>query len=127
MINNQGRVLLRQPTGNFDGYAWTFPKGRPEPGESHEQAALREMLEETGHETTIRTRLPGEYEGGTTRNIYFLMEPGRRVQEPDHETAKVRWVNPGEARVLIGQTQSLPGRERDLKLLAAVTNAQKEN
>ena len=85
------------------------------------------MLEETGHETTIRTRLPGEYEGGTTRNIYFLMEPGRRVQEPDHETAEVRWVNPEEAHVLIGQTQNLPGRERDLKVLATVTNVQQVN
>ena len=125
LINDQGKVLLRQPTGNFDGYAWTFPKGRPELGETPEQTALREVLEETGHEATIRTRLSGEYDGGTTRNIYFLMEPGRCVQKPDHETAEVRWVNPEEAHVLIGQTQNLPGRERDLKVLAAVTNAQK--
>jgi 8-oxo-dGTP pyrophosphatase MutT (NUDIX family) len=27
---------------------WTFPKGKLEPGESHEQAAVREVREETG-------------------------------------------------------------------------------
>jgi hypothetical protein len=46
--------------------------------------------------------------------------PGLRVQEPDDETAEVRWVNPEEARTLIGQTENLPGRERDLKILETV-------
>ena len=27
VFDKAGRVLLRKPTGEFDGYAWTFPKG----------------------------------------------------------------------------------------------------
>ena len=42
------RLLLRKPTGHFGGYFWTFPKGRIDPGESPEEAALRETLERGG-------------------------------------------------------------------------------
>ena len=52
VINDQGEILLREPRNHFDGYVWTFPKGRPEkeqrPGETPEETAFREVLEETG-------------------------------------------------------------------------------
>jgi hypothetical protein len=41
LIDTNGRVLLRRPKSDFDGYVWTFPKGRPDAGETPEQAALR--------------------------------------------------------------------------------------
>ena len=43
-----GRLLLRRPSGGFDGTAWTFAKGRPDPGEKPEQTALREVLKKPG-------------------------------------------------------------------------------
>ena len=119
LINDRG-VLLRQPTGRFDGYAWTFPKGRPVPGESHEQTALREVLEETGWEARIIASLDCEWEGSTTRNIYFLMEPIRQVQEPDEETAELRWASPFDALKLIRETTNEAGRARDLSVLGPV-------
>ena len=48
VVDAKGRILLREPSGHFDGYVWTFPKGRPQPGETAEEAALRETREETG-------------------------------------------------------------------------------
>ena len=33
VIDVWGRLLLRTPTNHFDGYVWTFPKGRQAPGE----------------------------------------------------------------------------------------------
>ena len=32
VIDAKGRVLLRRPKGDFDGYVWTFPKGQPDLG-----------------------------------------------------------------------------------------------
>src|SRR5437879_10429948 len=48
IFDDKGRVLLREPTGHYDRYVWTFSKGRPEPGESPEDTAIRETREETG-------------------------------------------------------------------------------
>lgn len=39
---------------NREGGHWDFPKGHPEPGETPEQAALRELREETGVESCER-------------------------------------------------------------------------
>jgi len=42
-------VLLVHPAGNYNRHApWSIPKGLPNPGESLEDAARRETLEETG-------------------------------------------------------------------------------
>jgi 8-oxo-dGTP pyrophosphatase MutT (NUDIX family) len=47
--SRQGRVLLlrRAETEDHAG-EWAFPGGKLKPGETHETAALRELLEETG-------------------------------------------------------------------------------
>lgn len=37
---------------------WTFPKGKSEPGETDEQTATREVLEETGLECSMGAELP---------------------------------------------------------------------
>jgi 8-oxo-dGTP diphosphatase len=54
---------LRRPKGDFDGYVWTFPKGRPDAGETPEQAALREVKEETGYSAKVIGKLPGSFRG----------------------------------------------------------------
>jgi predicted NUDIX family NTP pyrophosphohydrolase len=42
-------VLLVHPSGNYNRKSpWSIPKGLPDPGESLEDAARRETLEETG-------------------------------------------------------------------------------
>ena len=120
IINDQGKILLREPKGHFDGYVWTFPKGRQSPGETSEETALREVLEETGIKTEIKERLPGVYEGGTTENIYFLMSFVEDTGKFDRETQSVRWVTPQEAKDLISMTTNQTGRKRDLGVLEEV-------
>jgi len=119
IIDTDGRILLREPSGHFDGYVWTFPKGRPEVGETPEEAALREVREETGVFVEIVARIPGIFSGGKTENIYFLMRPTGQCRPPDKETWCVRWATPDEARVLISETTNRIGRKRDLAVLEA--------
>jgi len=57
VINSSGQVLLREPAGHYKGDVWTFAKGRPDPGESPEQTALREVLEETGYRAEIAAKI----------------------------------------------------------------------
>jgi 8-oxo-dGTP pyrophosphatase MutT (NUDIX family) len=83
-----------------DILTWTLPKGTPNPGESREQTALREVGEETGLEVRITDELDSiEYwfvQRGTRIHKtvhYFLMEPiGGDLARHDHEFDEVRWV-----------------------------------
>lgn len=119
LVDAHGRVLLREPKGHFDGYVWTFPKGKPDPGETAEQAALREVAEETGHRARILAKLPGRFAGGTSATEYFVMAPSDVPGTPDDETASVHWATPDEAALLIAKTTNRTGRARDLAVLAA--------
>ena len=120
VIDEQGQVLLREPTKHFDGYVWTFAKGRANDGETPQEAARREVLEETGVVAEIKGQIPGVFSGSTTENVYFLMTTitatGRWA--PD-ETQSIRWASPEEAKTLISQTTNLKGRQRDLEVLDA--------
>jgi len=84
---------------------WSLPKGKLEAGESFEEAARREVEEETG----LRVRLEDELASthylskGRPKTVrYWRMvvvdDPG---QEPDDEVDELRWLTPEEAvRVL---------------------------
>ncbi len=114
------RVLLREVAGHYDGYVWTFAKGRPEAGESPRQTALREVHEEMGVQARILLPLPGTFEGGTTQTQFFLMvvDPAQvSLAHRCQETAGLRWALPDEAARLLLLSSNALGRERDLRIL----------
>ena len=119
LVGYDGCVLLRRVRGDFGGARWTFAKGRPNPGESKQEAALREVKEETGMQAEIRAPIPGTFEGTTTINHYWLMRQVGEAGEPDQETAEVRWCEPDVARALIVENPSGTVRKRDLAVLEA--------
>jgi len=92
-----------------DAVTWTLPKGTPNPGETVEETALREVGEETGLEVRIVAPLDSiEYtfvQKGTRVHKtvhYFLMEPiGGDLSRHDHEFERVRWVTFTEAPELL--------------------------
>jgi 8-oxo-dGTP pyrophosphatase MutT (NUDIX family) len=92
-----------------DIVTWTLPKGTPNPGETREQTAIREVGEETGLEVRISRALDSiEYwfvQGGTRIHKtvhYFLMDPtGGDLGAHDHEFESVRWVAFDEAQHLL--------------------------
>jgi 8-oxo-dGTP pyrophosphatase MutT (NUDIX family) len=120
IFDTEGRILLREPAGNFGGLVWTFSKGRPREGETPEETALRETQEETGWSAEIVDRIPGVFSGDVTDTIYFLMRASRQVGEPNpRETSRLQWATPDEARELIRETPNPVGLKRDLAVLEA--------
>ncbi len=120
VIDAQGRVLLREPQGHFDGYVWTFAKGRPAQGDSPASCAQREVQEETGYKVSVIDLIPGSFKGGQGQNVYFLMKPnGEQGHFDPKETQKTCWSTWDEARALIDQTTNSIGRQRDLAVLEA--------
>jgi 8-oxo-dGTP diphosphatase len=80
---------------------WSLPKGKLDPGEASEEAAVREVLEETGLQVSLGQELPSvEYEvrGRPKRVRYWRMsvdaDPGFVAND---EVDDLRWLSPREA------------------------------
>lgn len=119
MVRPDGKFLLREPSKHFDGYAWTFAKGKADfKGEHPTAVAHREVAQETGHTGDIIGRLPGNYSTPNSNSNFYMMTP-RSFDESrmDQETQGLRWVGYHEAKELIGQSKNPNGRARDLAIL----------
>jgi 8-oxo-dGTP diphosphatase len=81
-------------------HGWVFPKGLIDEGESKEEAALREVREETGiHGKIIKSLDPVDYwfvldnQKIKKTVYYFLMEyVGGDTKDHDHEMENVEWI-----------------------------------
>lgn len=119
LMDARGRVLLRQPTNKYGGYAWTFAKGPLKDGETPAECALRHVQEETGWQAEILAEIPGLFSGTTSASKFFLAGRIKQVGGLDAHTAETRWADFNEASDLIRQSPSRVGQERDLALLRA--------
>lgn len=103
---------------------WTLPKGKLDDGETFSVAALREVLEETGHRAEI-TGIAGEtlYDvGGTPKSVVFFQmvavpggTPG--MLDPD-EVAELVWLPVDDALCKLSYAD-----ERDVVALASARPA----
>ena len=87
--DSEGRILLEKRS---DCGLWGLPGGRLDPGETIEQAAVREVLEETGFQVRI-TRLLG---------IYSDPKEGRIVKYPGSPTTVQLVDSSVEAEIISG-------------------------
>lgn len=120
VANKKGQFLLREPANHFDGYSWTFPKGKMDSKAEHPvDTALREVKEEAGKHVAIFDQLPGTYKSGSgSHNSFYLMRSyGDDPGAMDKETWKTKWASFDEAKQLISQSKNKDGRERDLAIL----------
>lgn len=122
-------IVLGRRRRERDGVTWSLPKGTPDPLESLEQTAVREVTEETGLQVRILAPVGAiEYvffQAG--RRIhktvhYFLMEAvSGDLDDHDREFEEVRWVPLAEAasvmsfpteRDIVARALPLAGGER---------------
>jgi 8-oxo-(d)GTP phosphatase len=85
---------------------WGLPKGKHDPGESDEQAALREVLEETGFRCRIVEPLPGTRHktGDKVKEVaWFAMRPlpDSPGFGPNDEIDEIKWLSPRRAARLV--------------------------
>ena len=80
---------------------WTFPKGKVKDGESDEEAAVREVWEETGLTCTLGRELPStRYTDGKLRDKtvrYWELDPSSGCFEPNDEVDEIEWLAPDVA------------------------------
>lgn len=126
VVRGAGGILLREMPGGRVEVAvvhrpvrtdWSLPKGKLDPGESYEECALREVLEETGY----RCRLVSfvgftEYRDrrGRPKVVgYWVMEVLDGEFAVSDEVDALRWLE-------LDQAAEIMTYERDRELLAAL-------
>ena len=96
---------------------WSFPKGKLERGETDEEAAAREVEEETGLRCRLERELPEtryvDARGRAKTVRYWLMTPIGGRLAADNEIDEARFAPVAEALAVLTY-------ERDRELLAAL-------
>jgi CYTH domain-containing protein/8-oxo-dGTP pyrophosphatase MutT (NUDIX family) len=99
LVVRDGRVLLVHRPRYDD---WSLPKGKLDPGEDWETAALREVHEEAGVRARLREPLPSVHytdaKGRSKTVRYWRMEVEQAEPfAPNDEVDEVAWLEPADA------------------------------
>jgi 8-oxo-dGTP diphosphatase len=101
---------------------WTFPKGKLDPGESDEAAAVREVEEETGYRCVLGAELPSTHyvdaRGRPKRVRYWLMRIVDGEFIANREVDEIRWLPADEAATVLTY-------EHDRALAGSLTSAER--
>lgn len=103
LIDADRRVLIAQrPEGKNLAGLWEFPGGKLEPGESPEEALIRELEEELGISTKTACLAPVSFASHSYDNVHLLMplyacRKWQGVPEAREHTA-LKWVRPQHLR-----------------------------
>ena len=92
---------------SYDKWVWGLPKGTPEPGESLEETAIREVTEETGLKVALEESIdsiqywfvrPGDMvKCYKTVHFYLMTALGGSFSDHDDEFDEVRWSHSGDS------------------------------
>jgi len=103
LVDADGRVLLSQrPAGKQLAGLWEFPGGKLEPGETPEEALIRELREEIGIETQAACLAPLTFASHSYDDFHLLMPlfVCRRFSGTPvpREGQALKWVKPVKMR-----------------------------
>ena len=100
VVLSDGRrwLVQRRAEGGLLGGLWEFPGGHRDPGETLEEAARRELLEETGYRAGPLERLGTVDHRYSHFSVALTVFRGRRGPGPGRggSTSNRRWVTPEE-------------------------------
>ena len=111
VIVRDGCVLLVHRSRYDD---WSLPKGKLEPGESWQTAALREIEEETGLRCALGDEVGRTHyvdSQGRDKEVRYYRMTTSGEPAAQNEVDEVRWVDLAEVRGLLSY-------ERDVELLS---------
>jgi 8-oxo-dGTP diphosphatase len=128
LVRAGGGVVRRRGPDSGHRYAvvhrpryddWSLPKGKVDPGETDEEAALREVEEEAGVRCTLGPELGTacyrDRNGRPKQVRYWLMAPVEGGEpprfRPNQEIDELRWCSAADAGKLLSH-------EHDRKLIA---------
>ncbi|WP_238367572.1 (deoxy)nucleoside triphosphate pyrophosphohydrolase [Mesobacterium pallidum] len=103
LIDRDGRVLLAQrPEGKSMAGLWEFPGGKVEPGETPEEALVRELQEELGIDTWESCLAPLTFASHRYEDFHLLMplfacRKWNGIVAPQ-EGQRIAWVKPANLR-----------------------------
>lgn len=84
---------------------WAFPKGKRDPGETDQECAKREVLEETNVEGEFGQELTAanyvDHRGRDKVVRYWLMRYVAGAFAPNDEVDEVRWLSPSLAAAML--------------------------
>ena len=99
VIIQDGRLLLVRRRVTEGSLSWQFPAGQVEPGESPEDAAVRETFEETGLVVAARRIIGDRVHPATKRQMFYVEADAiagtAHVADQD-ELDAVAWVKSSE-------------------------------
>lgn len=93
---------------------WEVPAGRVEEGEPPEEAARRELREETGHAARVVEPLGHFYPSNGSSNqefVYFVARDLERISDVQdtNEVDEARWFLEAEVRAMLARNEILDG------------------
>jgi len=100
IIVQSDKILLIKRSADDYAYPgkYALPGGYLDFDENTEQAAQREVLEETGYQAKVLELFfindDPKRSGDERRNVTFIyiLEVGKKVSEPDHEVESLHWI-----------------------------------
>lgn len=99
-----GRIWLREPSNHYGGYEHTFAKGHLDGNEDPQEAAHRELYEETGLKAKI-VAFMGDYRGDTTTTRMYLADRTGGEPHTNNETWSMKLVSPEDAHKLLNRAR----------------------
>lgn len=132
IVDRGGRVLMqKRPADKAHGGLWEFPGGKVEPGETCEQALVRESDEELGVAIDVSDLAPVSFATGSSvgkgRPLLLLLYATRKWEGAPHpleEGSAIAWFDPADLLALAMPPLDVPLAQALIRYMQGVAKAE---